>query len=179
MTINVNFQEVKGKDFYNNLFHPSGRVKKEAAVESEYNFAHTKATTFAIKVIKEDCTRGTTDGLINLTDDIQIIQECKIKIKNRNTKAYKEQIIQSLLYAVQLPKTKTVIINSEYHCDYIHLDEITYNKELFLKALEKDPPSKACKKLDVDISNWKIHQRNMPDANITEFWKEIINHYNK
>lgn len=178
--MNINFIEVRGEEIYKNFFDENGKVCKESEIESEYNNAHVKATTFAVKPIKVNVKRGTTDGVMILNNDIEVLQECKRNIKNRNTKAYKYHVLQSICYHVQMPKKKkqVIMIDCDQYIDLIYMDENSYDENVFMEALRDNPPSKACKKIDFDITTLKIHTRNMPNMSITDVWKDINNHFN-
>lgn len=178
----ITFNPIKGSDFYSEFFI-NGKVKQESAIESIYNIAHMKATSFGVEVVKETAPiRGTTDGLmkvfINTKNgrecNFQGLQECKRNIR-RGTKAYKEHVGQSLLYAIQFKHSKFIIIPSVNYIDYIFLDENNINEDDLLRLLESNSPCEACKY--VDINNIKIHTIDMPEqADITEMWKIIIKH---
>lgn len=180
----ITFNKVNGKDFYNEFFNEDGKVKKEETIESIYNIQHMKSTSFGVEVTKEaGKIRGMTDGyvkcFINHKDSRIVnfygIQECKRNIK-RGTKAYFQQVKQSLLYAVQFKDIKFVLLPSVNYIDCIYLDENpSINKEELLSYLKDDCPSIACK--NFTISDLKIHQIDMPtQAKIDEMWKNIYKH---
>lgn len=180
----VTFNKVKGKEVYKDFFE-NGKLQNEEGVESAYNYAHQKATNSKVKVLKRTAPkRGKTDGYIEAQITIKEedvvnfcgLQEVKLNIK-RTSVAYKYQIAQALLYAVQYPEDqiKFIVIPSVNYIDYFFMDDIEINKEELLQLLEKEPPSKACKY--VNLPKMNIHRMDMPTgAEIDEMWKTIYRH---
>lgn len=170
----VNFTPVKAEDFYPDFFTESGKVKAESAIESVYSNNILLSTTGKVDVIKEEmCKRGTCDGIVRFKFDSNIIeflgiQECKKELKRTSIK-YPRQILQALLYAVQLPDCKVLIINSENYFDYIIIDEnkeyILNKREELLAILKEARPSDGYKICDFveDLRNLKIHTNDIPE----------------
>lgn len=183
--INIQFNNIKGSDIYSDFFY-NGNLQNEEGIESVYNNAHAEATSNKVKVFKYKAPkRGRTDGFIKAKTiekdgreyvNFYGLQEVKLNIK-RNTKAYKYQIAQAFLYAVQYitEEIKFIIIPSVNYVDYLFMDENEINKDELVNLLEQYPPSEACKL--VNIPELKIYKMDMPkQADITNMWKEIYKH---
>lgn len=183
----VNWVPVKGSDFYEEFFDNNGKVKKEETIESIYNREHMRATSFSVEVTKESGRiRGITDGLIRAYVqekdgrfvNFYGIQECKRNIK-RGTVAYKEQIAQGLLYTVQFNGVKVCILPSVNYFDFFFIDENeeAIDRNYLLSLLEEGSPSKAAKKVDMNITKLKIYTLDMPtEVDIELAWKLIYKH---
>lgn len=169
----INFIPRCGEDFYNDFFGEDGKIKAESAIESVYCNNIILATTGSVDVIKEKMfTRGISDGVIRFKFGSNIIefngiQECKRKL-NRNQIGYPRQILQALLYAIQMKDCRVLIINSENYFDYIILDEnkdfILEKKDQLLNILEQRSPSSGYEVCDFinELRNLVIHTNDVP-----------------
>lgn len=180
----VEFKTVTGKSVYEKLFYEgSNRLKPESVIESRFNRAHEMATSFAVSIDKEDAPRsGRTDGLITFDlgkFQIKGIQECKKGIKSRATKAYKNNVVQNLMYAYQYENMQLALFTSETYIDWMDLDEVTtVNREEMVSVLKTgNSPSVACKSYNIDVDKLPIHKHNLLETNIDDIWKEITNHF--
>lgn len=172
ITRNIKFVPISGIDFYEDFFNADGKIETESVIESVYCNNILKATSGKVDAIKKCFKRGTTDGLLRFRYEGNIIefygiQECKRNIK-RNSAAYKYQVIQALLYYIQLSECKVLIINSANYFDYIIIDE---NKEFLNNIQDRlsdllciGSPSTVCKNCPINIiNNLKIHTCDVPD----------------
>lgn len=181
----ITFKKVNSKNIYKDFFQKDGTLQNEEGIESVINAAIMEASNNKMKIYKYKAPkRGTTDGFIiakiNINgediDNFYGIHEVKKGIK-RGSYAYKQQVIQNLMYGVQYTELMKVgLISADGYFDYFFYDECNYNKEEYLKLLEEDPPSKACKKVKT-FPDMKIYHTNMPDdTKLDEILKHIYKH---
>lgn len=180
----ITFNKVKSKEIYKDFFQEDGNLQNEEGIESVINAAIMEASNNKMKVYKYKAPkRGITDGFIiakinrDGKDIVNFygIHEVKKGIK-RGSAAYRQQINQNLLYGVQYNEVKFGIISADGYFDYFFYDECNFNREEYLKYLEEDYPSKACKKIK-KIPEMKIYHTNMPDdTEIHEILKIIYKH---
>lgn len=180
----ITFKKVNSKEIYKDFFTEEGTLQNEEGIESVINAAIMEASNNKMKVYKYKAPkRGITDGFIiakiniNNKDIINFygIHEVKKGIK-RNSANYKQQVIQNLLYGFQYNDMGVGIISADGYFDYFFYDECNCDKNEYLKLLEEDPPSKACKKIK-QLPDMKIYHTNMPDdTKLDEILKIIYKH---